>query len=288
MYNYLPHPSNMRTSSHVLKMRIREGAAGYGIYMMLLELLRDADGRKVFYFPEGLAYAINEPDVELVKRVCEDYGLFNLDKEDYLTSPWLDAQMAEYDAKKQAAIEAGRRGAAKRYAKQNQEENQEPGAAPSVKATHRDPMGGAIGSLKVADSNKPNLNNINQDEINPTQAKSKLLAASWGRWDGDSLFRLARDKGNALSSIDALECANTMREYATKDDNDHNVAFLYELAQDLVLSHEQYLFLREFTENGLCGTPAMRELVRIHRAWKSKEFRPKYPFDYIVCKLLDL
>lgn len=288
MYNYLPHPSNMRTSSHVLRMRIREGAAGYGIYMMLLELLRDADNRKVFYFPEGLAYAINEKDVDLVKRVCEDYGLFNLDKEDYLTSPWLDLQMKDYDAKKQAAIEAGRRGAAKRYGKQPAGQAADLGEAPTSKATHRDPMGGAIGSLKPADSNKPNLNSINQDEINPTQAKSKLLAASWGRWDGDSLFRLAREKGKELSSLDSFECAQAQRMYVEKGDDNHNIAFILQLSQDMQLNHEQYLFIREYTENGTCGTPAMRELVRIHRAWTSKEFRPKYPFDYIVCKLLDL
>lgn len=278
----------MRTSNHVLRMRIREGAAGYGVYMMLLELLRDADSRRVFYFPEGLAYAINERDIDLVKRVCEDYGLFNLDKEDYLTSPWLDSQMAEYDAKKQAAVEAGKRGAAKRYGKTVEQlppltKDEDPN-----QPEYGHPIGGGKGSLKAPLTNKPNPNELNQDEINTTTTKSKLLTASWGRWTGDSIFRLSRDKGTALSPLDSLECAEAQRVYVDKGDDNHNVLFLLQLSQDMHLNHEQYLFIREYTEDGTCGTPAMRELVRIHRAWASKEFRPKYPFDYIACKLLDL
>ena len=71
MYNYLPWPSNMRTADQVLSMRIQEGSAGYGVYVMLLELLRDADNRRLVFNPRHLAFAMNEPDVELVQRVVQ-------------------------------------------------------------------------------------------------------------------------------------------------------------------------------------------------------------------------
>ena len=69
MYNYLPWPSNMRTADQVLSMRIQEGSAGYGVYVMLLELLRDAENRRLVFNPRHLAFAMNEPDVELGQRV---------------------------------------------------------------------------------------------------------------------------------------------------------------------------------------------------------------------------
>lgn len=276
MYNYLPHPSNMRTSSHVLRMRIREGAAGYGIYMMLLETLRDADGRRVFNFPEGLAFAFNEPDIDLVKRVIEDYGLFNLDKEGYITSPWLDAQMAEYDAKKAAAAEAGRRGAAKRYGKQ-----------PEKPAEESNPMGGAMGSLKDAHSNKPNPNIINQTEINPTTSKSRLLGLQWGKWSGAELFLIARQKGTIFSPIDREEAAIRASQEMMKPEQEYNHDLPVQLADAMGLTHEQYEVVADIIGHSKIGTPRLREAVRILNAWTDKSFRAKYPFEHLICSLLD-
>ena len=99
MYNYLPHPSNMRTCDAVLAMRISEGAAGYGIYMMLLEMLRDADERRLTLNPAHLAFAINEADKTLVERVVKDYGLFTIGEDGRFSSPWLEDAMDEYDQK---------------------------------------------------------------------------------------------------------------------------------------------------------------------------------------------
>ena len=117
MYNYLPWPSNMRTADHVLAMRIQEGAAGYGIYVMLLELLRDSESRSLVFNPRNLAFAINEPNIELVSRVIQEYDLFKVADDGTFTSPWLEAQMEEYDQKKAAAVAAGKKGAARRYGK---------------------------------------------------------------------------------------------------------------------------------------------------------------------------
>ena len=276
MYNYLPHPSNMRTSSHVLRMRIREGAAGYGVYMMLLETLRDAEGRRVFNFPEGLAFAINEPDIDLVKRVIEEYGLFNLDKEGFITSPWLDAQMAEYDAKKAAAVEAGRRGAAKRYGKK-----------PEESPENGNPIGGAMGSLKGAHSNKPNQTIINSTEINPTNSKSRLLGLTWGKWSGEELFLIARQKGTIFSPLDREEAAIRATSEAMKPEPEYNHDLPVQLADAMGLTHEQYEVVADIIGHSKIGTPRLREAVRILNAWTDKSFRAKYPFEHLICSLLD-
>ena len=97
-------------------MLMREGVAGYGIYWMILEMLRDAPEFKMFYFPESFAYAMHCQDVDQVTRVCKEYGLFKFDEKDYMSSEWLEDAMNEYSDKKAKLQEAGRRGAAKRWA----------------------------------------------------------------------------------------------------------------------------------------------------------------------------
>ena len=97
-------------------MLMREGVSGYGIYWMLLEMLRDSKDYKMFYFPESFAYALHVQDVAQVERVCKEYGLFTFDKDDYMSSAWLLEAMGEYDDRKAKLREAGRRGAARRWA----------------------------------------------------------------------------------------------------------------------------------------------------------------------------
>lgn len=266
----------MRTSDHVLSMRIQEGAAGYGVYMMLLELLRDAEGRAVVYNPQHLAFAINEPDASLVERIATKYGLFTIDKAKCMRSPWLDAQMAEYDAKKAAAVEAGRRGAAKRYGKK-------PEAAPE----NGNPMGGAMGSLKVPNSNKPNPNIINSTEINPTTSKSRLLGLSWGKWSGEELFLIARQRGTIFSPLDREEAAIRASQEAMKPEPEFNHDLPVQLADAMGLTHEQYEVVADIIGHSKIGTPRLREAVRILNAWTDKSFRAKYPFEHLICSLLD-
>lgn len=131
MYNYIPHPSNSRVASQVLALRIEEGAAGYGVYWMLLELLRDAPSYKFSSNPKALAFAINEHDVQLVERVVRNYGLFDFDDSDLMFSPWLLKAMGEYDDRKAKLREAGRRGAAHRWSSSSREDGQAI-ATPSV------------------------------------------------------------------------------------------------------------------------------------------------------------
>lgn len=258
-------------------MRMKEGAAGYGIYMMLLEALRDADGRRVFNFPEGLAYALNEKDVDLVRRIIEDYGLFNQDKDGYITSPWLDAQMAEYDAKKAAAVEAGKRGAAKRYGK----------TLPADPATEN-PIGGGMGSLKAPHANKPNPNIINSTEINPTTSKSRLLDLSLGKWSGEELFLIARQKGTPFSDLDREEAAIRAAAELCKPNQEFNPDVAVQITDAMRLNHEQYEVINCALDGGRIGTPRIVEALRILNEWTSNKFRARYPFEHLLIKLLEI
>ena len=271
----------------VLGMRIAEGAAGYGIYMMLLELLRDAEGRSLVINPAHLAYAMNEPDKELVGRIIKDYGLFTLSEDGRFTSPWLEAAMDEYDQKKKAAQEAGRRGAAKRYGKPMPET-----AAPADQQQHKvapygDPIGGGMGSVENPHANITQPNVTSQNRILPNQSKSKLLSLRWGEYDGNYLFSLARERGTYLSPLDQEEAHIESQRLMDAGDDTHNPEFIYDYAKAFGFNHEQYEFLRIMTNNGQTHTPDMQTLVKAYRAHQSGEFRPKYGFEYTLTRLLD-
>ena len=99
MLNYIPHPSNARLAGGLLRLRIDEGSAGYGVYWMVLELLRDAPDYKLTADAKTLAFAINEPDIDLVQRVITNLALFDQDDDGNLFSPWLNEQLSAYDDK---------------------------------------------------------------------------------------------------------------------------------------------------------------------------------------------
>lgn len=276
----------MRTTDQVLAMRIKEGAAGYGIYMMLLELLRDAEGRALVNNPAHLAFACNEPDVELVRRVIADYGLFTVADDGRLSSPWLEAAMDEYDAKRRAAQEAGRRGAAKRYGKTEPAAPRPYDAGDADKAPHRDPIGGGMGSLKADHANNTIPNNTQLNTTSPNQSKSKLLGLSWGRWSGEELYLIARQKGTPISDLDREKSACRQALELGKEEPTHNPDLPLSMALEMRLSHEQYEVLLDVLEGGRIGTPRMREAVRIYEDWRSRKFRANYPFEHLICKLL--
>ncbi len=76
--NSFKHSVNERNKTNVLKLRMKHGAAGYGVYMMILErLAAEPLGRTALDY-DILAYEFQE-DVELIRSVIEDFDLFDID-----------------------------------------------------------------------------------------------------------------------------------------------------------------------------------------------------------------
>ena len=273
MYNYLPWPSNMRTADHVLAMRIQEGAAGYGIYVMLLELLRDSETRSLVNNPKNLAFAINEPDTDLVARVITDYGLFEIAPDGAFRSPWLQQQLEEYDAKKEAAREAGKKGAAKRYGQKYETD----------KGTDSNPIATLYRTPLAPYSN--NTNNIN--ETKSTQSTSKLLGASWNEMTGQDLLELARIIQPPLDDITKGWVTNKQKELdEQRGVGKHNVECVYDIARYYKLGDAMFGWLLRYTDIGKVGSPELVKLIEIWNKNKADKFMPKYPSEYLLCKLL--
>ena len=274
MYNYFPWPSNMRTADKVLAMRISEGAAGYGIYVMLLELLRDSETRSLVLNPKHLAFAINEPDIALVERVIKDYGLFEVAPDGAFRSPWLQSQMEEYDAKKEAAREAGKKGAAKRYG-HKAEDNKQPDS---------NPIGTLCPPPSVPHSNI--TNNIREDKINET--KSKLLGLTWEEMSGQDLFSLGRTYEPVVDPILERWAEGKQKELdEQRGRGKHNLEAIFEVCTFYGLGQSMFSFLCKFTNLGQVGQAGMVKLMTLWKKNQADKFCPKYPAEYLLVKLLE-
>lgn len=263
----------MRTADHVLAMRIREGAAGYGIYVMLLELLRDSETRSLVCNPANLAFAINEPDIALVERVIRDYGLFEIAPDGAFRSPWLQLQMEEYDAKKEAAREAGKRGAAARYGKKYHAPDND----------DSDPIGTLCPHPSVPYGNITNNTNITKS----TKPTSKLLEMSWKDMTGRDLFDLARLIQPPLDDITGQWASGKQKELdEQRGRNKHNVEVVYEIARYYKLGDAMFGWLLRFTDLGKVGSQELMHLIDVWNKNKAEKFMPKYPAEYLLVKLL--
>lgn len=277
MFNYFPHSSAMRTADVVLTLRMAEGPSGYGVYCMLLELLRDAEDRKLVLNPRNLAFALNVPDVELVERVLHSPGLFSLSEDGFFTSPWLDLVMSEFDAKKEAAREAGRKGAAVRY---------------SQKQPNSNPITPPMATPSPSLSNTPIQEKKEEKNNPPTQSRSKLLDLTWGGYGGDFFFDLARGSHPEISPEEYETIRRMGEQYAARGVRDRNPVGVLDFCCKLHLSSNMLSFLLKLTNGGVTGTPVMKEMVRIEWAWDGdkgvEKFRPKYPADYVLTQLVPL
>lgn len=275
----------MRTADEVLTLRMSEGAAGYGVYCMLLELLRDAESRELALNAKNLAFALNVPDVDLVDRVIHSPGLFDLSKEGRFSSPWLNLVLQELDAKKAAAQEAGRRGAAARYGKAA-------GQQSPIQQPYSDPMGGAMVSPKTPQGNTPIQSEKENEKNSPTHSRSRLYEMEWKEWKGEDLFRLARGAKTELSDLQYEDAINAYDVYKKRGIEYHDPLFIFNACKTLGLGSEMYDFLVKMTIYGSSQQATTRRLREIVAAWtttdKDRRFRPKYPADYVLTQLIPL
>lgn len=104
---YFPHFSNARNDSKILKLKRVFGIEGYGIYFMLLEVLRDQTS---FKYPidgiEDLAYEWRVSKEKIMSVVC-DFDLFTIQDDEFLSLKqiqYLQPYIAKSERARQAAL----------------------------------------------------------------------------------------------------------------------------------------------------------------------------------------
>ena len=112
---YFSHDCDARNDERVTRLRIRYGAAGYGIYFMLLELLQAAPEYTLETDYKALAFDLRVPACR-IKAIVEQSGLFVLiDDGKRFYSERLARDMGEQEKLEQRRAEIGRLGAEARW-----------------------------------------------------------------------------------------------------------------------------------------------------------------------------
>ena len=73
--SYFPHDSNARNDERLVKVRMQHGPAGYGVYFMLVERLRE-DPEYMSVVDYNLIAFDLRIDASLAKSIIRDFGLF--------------------------------------------------------------------------------------------------------------------------------------------------------------------------------------------------------------------
>ena len=115
---YFSHDSNARNDQRLMKLRMKYGPEGYGIYFMIIEILRDIENYTLHISDlESICFDIRS-DNDKVLDIIKNYNLFEFEG-DYFFSKSLSRRMERLDKIKEKRRESGKKGAiAKASAKQ--------------------------------------------------------------------------------------------------------------------------------------------------------------------------
>lgn len=133
---YFSHDSNARQDEKIIKLRMKLGWEGYGLFWALIEMLRDAKDYKLETDYDSIAFELRT-ECERIKSVIEDFGLFDIKKGMFYSTSLVN-RMKLRDAKSNQAREAAK----KRWAKKT--DNQEVTSDSNADAYHEHSDSNAI------------------------------------------------------------------------------------------------------------------------------------------------
>lgn len=145
--NYFSHDSNARNSDKLIRLRMRHKAAGYGVYFMILERLREEPDYMSAKDYNMIAFDLRE-DASLIKSVVEDFGLFAFTEDDKcFYSESFNRRMAVKDEKARRQSEAGRKAMQRRWGNNGGKSTEDSNGGPSGNVTDL----GGNGNLLITD-----------------------------------------------------------------------------------------------------------------------------------------
>jgi len=107
---YFSHDSNARNDQRLMKVRMKYGPEGYGIYFMIIEILRDIENYTLHISDiESICFDIRS-DNDKVLDIIKNYNLFEFEG-DYFYSKSLSRRMEKLDRIKEIRRASGKKGA---------------------------------------------------------------------------------------------------------------------------------------------------------------------------------
>jgi hypothetical protein len=102
---YFSHDSNAKQDPKILKLRVKHGWEGYGLYWAVIELLRDQPEYKLQTDYDSIAYAL-QTHCDVIKSIIGNFDLFVIDENGYFYSESLLARMEIMERKSKIGTEA--------------------------------------------------------------------------------------------------------------------------------------------------------------------------------------
>lgn len=253
MYNYFPHPSNARSSSMLVSLLIEEGFEGYGLYWAILEVLRDAPDYRFSSDFRVWSYVMHSADPDKVRRVLENYGLFDKDDNGLLFSPWLSDQLCSYDDTKRRRQEAGKKGAASRWGSKAPENG-------NAIAMPLDDNGNAIA--------------YNNTQYNLTQDKNTKP----NQGNGEGWKSICENQGKRVDP--------ELMNYLTKNTHEgHAPGYIAQVCIQYGMGENVLNFLCEATNNADLGNDTYKKFCALVRRIQEEKYPLKYPANFFLSKL---
>ena len=207
--NYFSHDSNARNDEKVIRLRMKHSAAGYGVYFMILERLRDETGYMSVKDYNMIAFDLRV-DAALVKSVVEDFGLFVFtDDGKYFYSDSFKRRMDIKDTLSRKRSEIGKVAMKKRWNKKGTAPKSEdvketpptPKAAPVPKAA-------PIAAEQATDSNDTYLTRFFRKS---NQANIEVMLMNFGLQPTDlpKLKKLAKEVVAEWKATDKMHSSYT-------------------------------------------------------------------------------
>tara|TARA_Y100001938_G_scaffold137367_1_gene201422 strand:- start:292 stop:1125 length:834 start_codon:yes stop_codon:yes gene_type:complete len=107
---YFPHDSNARNDQRLMKVRMKYGMEGYGIYFGIIEILREQKDYILTYNDiESISFDLRT-DKEKIEDIIQNYNLFEIKGHTMFYSKSLKRRLECMDEKKKKRVEAGRLG----------------------------------------------------------------------------------------------------------------------------------------------------------------------------------
>lgn len=181
MRSYFSHDSNARNSDKLMKVRMKLGAEGYGIFFMLIERLREEEGYKSTIDYDTLAFDLRvEP--EKVKQVVENYDLFKITEDGkYFYSDSFNERMEMMDVRAQQRKSKAKKAAEARWNKQS-EDTSNAQALPKQCSSNAQALLNHANKIKLnkikLNKTKLNKNKVVVSEINETKNLADEPAAT--------------------------------------------------------------------------------------------------------------
>lgn len=123
--NYFSHDSNARNDEKLVRLRMKQGAAGYGVYFMILERLREQADYMSAKDYNMIAFDLRV-DAAIVKSVVEDFGLFTFtDDGKCFYSESFTRRMDIKDTLRRQRSEGGKIGMKNRWKKEQGKQDKE-------------------------------------------------------------------------------------------------------------------------------------------------------------------